>query len=166
MYVSAQITQFLQFVIIGIIIALIFDFFRAYRRLHRVSNRVVMIQDIIYFFIATVVIVFGIIHILDSAIRFYTFLAIMIGCGIYVSLFSKYIMKIYETFFKILQTCFDIFTTPIALILQIIQKIYIKMKKMIKKCCKMFTNMVSLKKKKIKKKTNKTKEGSEYEKSA
>ena len=48
---SSHIVEFLKFVLIGGIIGIIFDFFRAYRKNKKVSTFVVTLQDIIYFLI-------------------------------------------------------------------------------------------------------------------
>ena len=61
MYVSNQVIDFIEFVLIGVLIASIFDFFRAYRKIKKVSTLTVMIQDSIYFIIVTMVIIFSII---------------------------------------------------------------------------------------------------------
>lgn len=59
MYVSNQVIDFIEFVLIGVLIASIFDFFRAYRKIKKVSTLTVMIQDSIYFIIVTMVIIFS-----------------------------------------------------------------------------------------------------------
>ena len=52
--VTEQLIDFFQFIMIGIVISLIFDMFRAYRAIkHRKSTFSVMLQDIIYFTIVT-----------------------------------------------------------------------------------------------------------------
>ncbi len=174
MYISNELFTFSKFVIIGIIISIIFDFFRAYRKTKKVSNTVVIIQDIIYFIIATIIVTLSIIFFLDSVIRLYIFVAIIIGCLIYLSFFSKYIMKFYINSIKTFKAAIDLFFTPIRLFMQFIHIIYNFLEKYIKKCCKMIKNMVlylykrivhGLKKIRIKKKKN-TKEGSKDEKSA
>ena len=152
--VANQVMNFLQFITIGIIIALIFDFFRAYRTRKKVSNFSVMIQDIIYFFIVTIIIVFSIVNFLDSSLRLYVFIAIVIGIMIYISILSKFILKIYDAFFKSLFEVIDIFLSPIKLIIQFFQKICNFFGKYIKKCCKKIFYMISFicnKLKKVKK---------------
>lgn len=141
--VKDQIINFLQFVTIGVIVALIFDFFRAYRSRKKVSNFIVMVQDIIYFLIVTIIVIFSIVNFLDSSLRLYILFAIIIGIMLYISLLSKFILKIYDTFFLTLFFIIDVFFTPIKLILQIFKKIYSFFEKNIKKCCKKFFNMVS-----------------------
>ena len=61
MYVSNQVVDFIEFVLIGVIIASIFDLFRGYRKIKHVSTVSVMIQDVIYFIIVTIIIIFSII---------------------------------------------------------------------------------------------------------
>ena len=63
--ITEQLIDFLQFVLIGVIISIIFDFFRSYRMNKKVSNISVMIQDILFFVIATIIIIMGIVYILD-----------------------------------------------------------------------------------------------------
>lgn len=158
------------FFIIGIIIAIIFDFFRTYRSLKRVSSMKVIVQDIIYFFVSTFIILWGIINILDSSIRLYIFIAIILGSALHFAFFSKYSQKVYRVLFKTSKEIIDFFLLPLNLILYIILKNCIILKKIVKKCCKKFFNMLTfiidkLKITKISLKFKKTKEGINYEKS-
>ena len=159
------------FFIIGIIIAIIFDFFRTYRSLKRVSSMKVIIQDIIYFFVSTFIILWGIINILDSSIRLYIFIPIILGSALHFTFFSKYSQKVYKFLFKTSKEIIDFFLLPLNLILYIILKNCIILKKIVKKCCKKFFNMLTfiidkLKITKISLKVKKTKEGINYEKSS
>ncbi len=182
MYISNELFTFFKFILIGIVISMIFDFFRAYRKTKKVSNKVVVIQDIMYFCIATTIVTFSIVLFLDSIIRLYVFIAIIIGCLIYLSMFSKYIMNIYIWSLKTIKYMFGFILTPIKLVIQLLAKIHNFFKKYVKKCCKKIKYMVSylhtkffsvIKKLKFKKKVKKskkskksTKEGSNYEKNA
>lgn len=141
--VTEQLIDFLQFVLIGVILSIIFDFFRAYRGYRKVSNVMVVIQDIIYFLIVTLIIIFAIIRILDSNIRLYVFIAIILGISTYISLLSKYVIKLYDAFFKVISEIISIFIIPCKLVLQILQKIYKFFEKIVKKCCKIGKNMIS-----------------------
>ena len=49
MYVSNQLIDFLEFVVVGAIIGIVFDFFRGYRKIKNVSTITVVIQDVIKF---------------------------------------------------------------------------------------------------------------------
>lgn len=141
--VMQQLIEFFDFIIIGIIIALIFDFFRAYRKYKKVSNSTVMFQDILFFSIVSIVIIFSIIYILDSNIRLFIFVAVILGILIYISIFSKYFLKIYDIILKLFFDTISFIFLPIKLNLQIILIVFNFFKKYIKKCCKMFFNMIS-----------------------
>ena len=145
--VSEQIIDFFEFVMIGILISLIFDFFRAYRNVNKKRSGVisVMFQDILYFLIATVIIILGIIYILDSSLRIYVFLAIFLGICVYTSLLSSIFVKIYSTLIKKIICTIKFTFLPFNLILQITRKTYSFFKKNIKKCCKKIFYMVSFK---------------------
>lgn len=145
--VSEQIIDFLEFVMIGILISLIFDFFRAYRNVNKKRSSVVsvMFQDILYFLIATVIIILGIIYILDSSLRVYVFVAILLGICIYTSLLSSIFVKIYSTLIEVTIYTFRFVFLPFNLSLQITRKTYSFFKKNIKKCCKKIFYMISFK---------------------
>lgn len=142
--VTNQLLDFLQFVFIGIVISLIFDFFRAYRGARKTNNFIVFMQDFIYFFIVTIIIIFSIINILDSGLRFYIFIAIVIGISIYISIFSKIFLNLYSKFFATIEFIIDLFILPIKLDIQVILRNYKILKKYIEKCCKKFFYMISL----------------------
>lgn len=143
MYVSNQVVDFLEFVLIGTLIACIFDFFRGYRKFKSVNTLSVIIQDIVYFIIVTIIIIFSIVELLDSQIRLYIFLGILIGCSIYFCTVSKYVIKFYILFFNMFKEIVSTIFLPIILNIQFFQKIGKKIKKIWEKCCKMFLYMIS-----------------------
>jgi spore cortex biosynthesis protein YabQ len=144
MQISDELITFFKFVSVGIIISVIFDFFRACRKIKKTSSIEVLIQDIIFFFIATVITTISIIIMLDSNIRVYVFFAIIFGCLIYLSLFSKIIIKLQIMFLKQIASIISVFCTPIILDLQIFTIICKFFKKNIQKCCKKFFFVLSL----------------------
>ena len=158
MSVLNQLSVFLGFFVIGVIIAIIFDFFRTYRKIKRSPTSFVILQDIIFFLLATIVIFIGIITILDTSIRLYVFIAIICGCVFHFTFFSKYTMKGYELLFKTSKKILDFILLPIKLILYIIVKNCINIKKISKKCCKMFFYMITFKQKSLTKRDFKIKQ--------
>ena len=141
--VVPQLIEFFQFVAIGIVIALIFDFFRAYRKYKKVSNKGIILQDILFFSIVSVIIIFSIIYILDSNIRLYILLAVLVGILSYISILSKFFLKIYSFIISAFFDTISFIFLPIKLNLQIILKIYNFFKKIFKKCCKKFFYVIS-----------------------
>jgi spore cortex biosynthesis protein YabQ len=148
--VTQQLIEFFNFVVIGILLAIIFDFFRAYRKYKMTSAKGVLVQDIIYFVSATGIIIFSIIYVLDSNIRLYIFLGIFLGIMIYIGFFSKYFMKIYNLIFKVFFEILTVVFLPIKLNFDIIFHVINFLRKNIEKSCKKFFYMVDFKCKSLK----------------
>ena len=95
MSILNQVNDFIFFIILGIVISCIFDIFRTLRKIkNRNSIYVVMIQDIIFFIIITIVSILYMIAILDDNIRFYMFVAIIIGIALSRKIISRYLIKL------------------------------------------------------------------------
>ena len=139
---SSHILEFVEFILLGIVLGLVFDFFRAYRKIKKSSQVFVTIQDIIYFAICLIIIVLGVLLFLKTEIRIYIFMAIIIGVILYEKLLSKLFMKIIISFYKVFNDFFKFLIIPITLLICIINKIYIFLNKIIKKCCKKFIYVI------------------------
>lgn len=124
---------------------MVFDFFRALRKVKKISDNKVIIQDIITFFIIILILVFSIINILDSNLRLYIFYAIILGIFSYIIILSKHVIKFYEFCFNVINDVFLFIFIPFSLLKQIFSKIYIFFKNKVIKCCKKFFDMISLK---------------------
>ena len=97
MSVVKQITDLIFFCILGIIISCIFDVFRALRKMKKKNSiYVVMIQDIIFFVITTIITVIYMIKMLEDNIRFYMFLAMFLGIILSRKFISKYLREKYN----------------------------------------------------------------------
>lgn len=134
--------NFLQFIGVGVILAIIFDFFRAYRRYKKVQKGKSVIQNILYFVIAWFIIIFSLLKLINGDIRIYLFFGILIGVLIYLSTFSNYVIKMFIKLFKINSEFMDYILLPIKLFRQILQKIYTFFILFIKKCCKLFLYVI------------------------
>lgn len=171
MSVTKQFIEFVEFTCIGIILAIIFDFFRAYRKFKTPTNKSTIIQDIIYFIIATVIVVLGVINILESNFRVYVIIAILFGVAIHINKFSKHTIKLFIIFFKTSESIFEFLNITLTFYKQILAKILNLFKKILKKCCKRFFYVIDfnkyrdkiLHKKEFKQKKKDSKEVNEYE---
>lgn len=165
MVLEAETLNFIKFIFIGIIFAIIFDFFRAYRKYKKVNKSFVILQDIIFLFIIFLITTITMIYFLDSEIRIYHFLAVIIGISIYIPILSKHIIKVYISFFKVSHSIFLFVLLPIKLIKEISTKILQKTRKFVKYGCNkskymvlnIYMKMKSLFKKIAPKKLKKTK---------
>lgn len=146
MSVTKQIIEFIEFTCIGLLLAIIFDFFRAYRKFKVPTSKGTIIQDVIYFIIATIIVVLGVINILDSSFRLYVILAIMLGVVVHINKFSKYTIKLFIIFFKASESIFEFLNITLAFYKQILTKILKLFKKIVKKCCKRFFYVINFNK--------------------
>lgn len=131
--IENQLISFVIYVAIGIILGVIFDFFRAFRKSIKHSNIATYIEDIIYVIIAFLIVVVALQIFSDGELRFYIFLGILIGFVIYFALISKYLLKV-ETF--ILEWLIKIIKYPINLIEKFI--LFLGKKKDFEKKCRKY----------------------------
>ena len=89
-----QVYVFLWSILIGSILALVFDVFRLMRRKGNTKNIVVYIQDIIYWIIVAVIIIISAFVTNDGELRGFMFVGYIIGAIFYLILFSKVLLKI------------------------------------------------------------------------
>ena len=92
---------FLLFFIIGIIIGLIFDFFKVLRKSFKTTDIITFVEDLLFLCISGGLVVFSIIKLNGGEVRFYLFLGIFFGVLIYsLTISNLYVIILYE-FIKI-----------------------------------------------------------------
>ena len=92
--IANQVYVFFWSIIVGALLALIFDFFRISRRKGCTKNLVVYIQDAIYWVIVAIIIIISAFVTNDGELRGYMFIGYAIGAIFYLILFSKLFIKI------------------------------------------------------------------------
>lgn len=102
--INNQAVLFLIFSLNGVIIGLIFDFFRILRKSFKTSNLMTSIQDIIFWIITGISVIFFMYNFSDGTIRFYMFLGLLFGFIIYILAISQYIIKIFVYIIKTVKT--------------------------------------------------------------
>lgn len=76
----------------GIVIGILFDFYRVLRRNYKVIRRISIVFDIVFWFLITIVI-FTSINLLEGFnLRYYHFIALFLGFILYYNTISKYIL--------------------------------------------------------------------------
>ena len=118
MSLSLQVQTFLMFSFVGVIIGLIFDFFRTIRKLINHNDKMTLFEDICFLTIAGTLIVWSILTLNGGEVRFFLFLGIIIGIMCYILTLSK--------------PCDIILSVFIAICINILNFLY--------KCCKKITN--------------------------
>lgn len=92
--IANQVYVFFWSILVGVVLALIFDFFRISRRKGTTKNFVVYIQDVLYWIIVAVIIIISAFVTNDGELRGYMFIGYIIGAIFYLILFSKLFIKI------------------------------------------------------------------------
>ena len=89
-----QANIFLIFIINGVIIGIIFDFFRIIRRSFKTTELFTYIEDILFWIITGFTLLFTIFTFCNGEIRFYMFIGVFLGCVLYMLLFSRQLIQI------------------------------------------------------------------------
>ena len=92
--VSNQIYLFLVFITNGILIGILFDFFRILRKSFNTSDAITYIEDLLFWILTGFSILYYIFVFNNGEIRLFMFLAIAIGITFYMLVFSKFFIRI------------------------------------------------------------------------
>lgn len=110
------------FIITGIIIGILFDCFRILRKSFKTADWITYIQDIIFWILTGIIILFSIFKFNNGEIRSYIILGIFFGILIYMLTISKIVVKYSVLLIQLLK---KIILYPINIIANIIKKIII-----------------------------------------
>ena len=119
-FFNGQLGLFLMYIAGGILICLTYDIFRALRKSIKTSDLATYIEDIIFFIIVSIFLIYLIFIVNDGSIRGFIFIGLILGGVLYYFTLSKYFMKISIFIFTFLK---KILLTPIRLVLKINKKL-------------------------------------------
>ena len=118
---------FLIFTVNGILIGLLFDFFRILRKTIKTVNMVTYIEDILFWILTGISIIFFMYKFSDGSLRLFMLLGLCFGIIVYMLTLSNLIIKtviyIIEILKKIIHTIIKIVKVPLKVIYNIIDKI-------------------------------------------
>lgn len=121
--VENQAYLFLVFSLTGVIIGILFDFFRVLRMTYKTSDIVTYIEDILFWILAGIIILYSIWYFNDGEIRLFMILGIIMGAIIYALTLSNTFIKINSFIMskikKIIEFLCNIVELPIKLIIKI-----------------------------------------------
>ena len=118
--IQNQAYLFLVFSLTGVEIGILFDFFRILRRAIKTGNIVTYIQDILFWVLTGILVLYNIWYFNNGEIRIYMFLGIIIGGLIYMSTLSNIFVKLFT---KVLSTIIKVLEIPFKTIITIFRKI-------------------------------------------
>ena len=144
--ITNQAYLFLIFVIKGVIIGILVEFFRILRKSFKTPDFVTYIEDVIFWILTGLLTLYSIFVFNNGEIRFFMFLGIFIGVALYMLLCSTYIIK-FSVFIinktkKIILKIFNIIAYPIKLIYRILKKVFINVKNMTQKTTKIINKTI------------------------
>ena len=108
-----QLFSLLFFIITGISIGILFDFFRILRRTFKTIDLVTYIQDILFWIITGGIMLFSIFKFNSGQIRSYVIIGIVFGFFLYKITISKFIVKYCVIIMKWIKTIFYYITIKI-----------------------------------------------------
>ena len=111
---------FLVFSLTGVAIGILFDFFRILRRSIKTSNIVTYIQDILFWILTGIIVLYSIWYFNNGELRIFVFLGLIIGILIYMTTLSSIIIKIFS---KLLVLLINILKVPNKVLHMLISKI-------------------------------------------
>lgn len=89
-----QIINLLIFIVVGIVLGIIFDSFRIIRKSFKTPDFVTYIEDILFWIISGIILLFCIFTFNNGELRLYLFASIIVGNIIYMVTLSKYFIKV------------------------------------------------------------------------
>ena len=118
------------FVINGIVIGLLFDFFRILRKSFKTNDFITYIEDILFWILAGIILLYSIFIFNNGEIRLFMFLAVLLGIIIYILSISSYIIKINVKIINcikfIIIKIWNIISIPFTYIIKILRKLFFR----------------------------------------
>ena len=122
---------FVLFILNGIFIGILFDFFRILRRIFKTKNIIIYIEDILFWILSGISIIFCMYNFTDGSLRLFMVIGLIVGITIYLISFSKIFIKISIIVINILKKIISFCLFPITFFLKTLLKainfLYIKM---------------------------------------
>ena len=122
---------FLVFSLTGVIIGILFDFFRILRRTIKTSNFITYVEDILFWILTGLLILNNIWYFNNGEIRIYMFLGIILGILIYMLTLSSILIKVFSMLFRIL---INVLELPFKTIISVFRKLITTIEKIFIMC--------------------------------
>lgn len=124
--VTNQAYLFFIFTINGVLIGLLFDFFRISRKVLKTNNIMTYIEDILFWILTGMIVLYSIFVFNNGQLRLFMFLGIILGAFLYMLFISSYVIKINVKIINFLKKILEILIIPFKFIYQVLQKTFLK----------------------------------------
>ena len=127
--IFTQLQLFFIFLINGLLIGLLFDFFRILRKAIKTADFITYIEDALFWVLTGLIILYSIFTYNNGEIRLFMFLAIILGILVYLTFISKIILSIslgiINIVKKIFSIVFHIIKIPFHFFIKLIRKVFL-----------------------------------------
>ena len=124
--VTNELLVFFSSFIGGVLMGIIFDFFRIIRKIKKHGDILTAIEDILFWIISSVLVFFIVLYFNSGEIRWYIFVALVIGSVLYYLTISSFLRKIVlwiiSFLIKIIKFLIKSITFPFIFILKPLKK--------------------------------------------
>lgn len=117
-----QLFNLFAFTATGIVIGILFDVFRITRRSFKTPDFITYIEDIVFWLVTGLILLFTIFTFNNGEIRIYIFVGLILGLCLYILTISKYFIKISVMILNIIK---KLLYSPIYIIINFVRKIII-----------------------------------------
>ena len=121
--VSNQANLFIIFSLVGVIIGLLFDGFRVLRKLFSTNDILTYIEDIVFWILTGIIIIYSMYRFCDGELRFFMILGIIFGTAIYLLTISKYVIRVLATLLNVIKR---VILYPIKIIHNVTRKVVLR----------------------------------------
>ncbi len=115
-----QANLFIMFSLVGMIIGLLFDIFRIFRKTFKTKDIVTYLEDIVFWILTGIIIIYSMYRFCDGELRFFMIVGIIFGTTMYILTLSKYIIIFFTIVINVVK---KIIIYPIKLIINTIRRI-------------------------------------------
>lgn len=122
--VLGQLYSFIVFILVGFLIGLLFDMFRISRRTFKTSDIVTSIEDILFWILSGLLIIFSLFKFNNGDIRVYIIIGLIAGISIYILVFSKLIINTLVKIITFIKEIISKITKVILIPIKLIKKIF------------------------------------------
>ncbi len=150
MSLQSETINFFIFVVAGMFFSLLFDFFRALRKINRPNKNILNIQDIIYFIIVGIILILLIINMNGEVLRIYLILAIILGVILYTLVVRNNIRDLFVILINKMVGVIQFIFLPLKIHYMFLCMVCKKIKKCVKLSCKKKSDMIEFYHKKVK----------------
>ena len=112
----------MSFFATGVCIGVLFDIFRVTRKIFKMPNLLIYVEDVLFWLLTGALLLFVIYMFTDGELRLYMFFVLGLGSVFYFSYISKYFMGINQKIAEIIKKFIGFFTLPIKKLIKFFKK--------------------------------------------